>query len=159
MKIQAIGIYSMFNILLGGDLASTTLVKKEPVPVVEEYVMEQPEPSLPEPEPQPVSYNMQATFYTAFCSTGCIGITKSGHDVSNTIYVDGFRVVAVDTRLIPLGSLVLVELEDGQKFEALALDTGGRIKGEIIDILVSSTEEAIQLGRQQTKVTIIREGY
>ena len=60
MKIQAIGIYSMFNILLGGDLSSTTLVKKEPVPVVEEYVMEQPEPSLPEPEPQPVSYNMQA---------------------------------------------------------------------------------------------------
>src|SRR5690606_1324618 len=44
----------------------------------------------------------EATFYTAFCPTGCTGITATGIDVRNTIYYEGKRIIAVDPKVIPL---------------------------------------------------------
>ena len=96
---------------------------------------------------------MEATFYTARCS-GCLGITKTGQDVKKTIYDGSNRIIAVDPNIIQLGSLVVVELENGESFKAIAGDTGGAIKGNKIDVLVSTTKEALQLGRQKAKVTI-----
>ena len=98
----------------------------------------------------------EATFYTAFCPTGCTGVTATGVDVSNTIYHEGKRIIAVDPSVIPLGSHVKVTLEDGTSFEATAQDTGGDIKGKRIDILVASRDEAYKLGRQSAKVEIIK---
>ncbi|MBD1379083.1 3D domain-containing protein [Metabacillus arenae] len=100
---------------------------------------------------------MEATYYTAFCNEGCIGITATGHDVSNTIYRDGYRIIAVDTDLIKLHSIVKVETET-ETFTAIASDTGGAIQGKIVDVLVASKSEAIKLGRQKAKLTILREG-
>lgn len=97
----------------------------------------------------------EATYYTAFCDTGCIGVTASGIDVSATIYHDGRRIVAVDPAEIPLGTAVRVTLEDGSSFEATAQDTGGDIQGKRIDILVETTEEARRLGRHGVTVEII----
>ena len=103
--------------------------------------------------------NVEATFYTAFCPTGCIGITATGYDVSQTIYSpEGYRVIAVDPAQIPLNSIVEVSLADGQTFKAKALDTGGSIKGSRIDVLVADRDEAYQLGRQKASVKIIERG-
>ncbi|MEK3887277.1 3D domain-containing protein [Bacillus sp. FSL K6-3431] len=103
--------------------------------------------------------NVEATFYTAFCPTGCIGITATGLDVSNTIYTpEGYRVIAVDPSQISLGSLVRVTLADGSTFKAVASDTGGDIKGARIDVLVATRDEANRLGRQAATVEIINEG-
>lgn len=99
--------------------------------------------------------NFEATFYTAFCPTGCIGITATGVDVSNTIYHEGKRIIAVDPTVIPLGTHVKVTLENGDSFEATAQDTGGDIKGGRIDVLVGSRDEARSLGRQTAKVEAI----
>ena len=52
---------------------------------------------------------------------------------------NGISTVAVDPRVIPLGSLVYVEGYG----RAIAADTGGAIKGNIIDVYVNSNEEAI----------------
>lgn len=52
---------------------------------------------------------------------------------------NGISTVAVDPRVIPLGSLVYVEGYG----RAIAADTGGAIKGNIIDVYVNSDEEAI----------------
>lgn len=52
---------------------------------------------------------------------------------------NGISTVAVDPRVIPLGSLVYVEGYG----KAIAADTGGAIKGNIIDVYVNSNEEAI----------------
>jgi 3D (Asp-Asp-Asp) domain-containing protein len=41
---------------------------------------------------------------------------------------------------------------------AYAADTGGAIKGNILDVLVSSESQAFKLGRQNATVTILREG-
>src|SRR5690554_4109901 len=97
----------------------------------------------------------EATFYTAFCPTGCTGITATGIDVRNTIYHEGKRVIAVDPNVIPIGSPVRVTLANGDSFEAVAGDTGGAIKGRRIDVLVATRDEAYRLGRMSAKVEII----
>src|SRR5690625_3124717 len=65
--------------------------------------------------------------YTAFCSSGCTGRTATGYNVSNTIYYDGMRIIAVDPSVIPLGSIVEVKTQS-ERFRSIALDTGGKIQ-------------------------------
>lgn len=97
---------------------------------------------------------VEATAYTAFCDTGCIGITATGVDVSNTIYHEGKNVIAVDPSIVPLNTPVKLTFEDGSTMKAVAADTGGAIKGNRIDILVRTREQALQFGRQNVKLTI-----
>lgn len=97
----------------------------------------------------------EATHYSSYCDTGCTGITAIGYDVRNTIYEQGYRVIAVDPRHIKLGSLVEVKTSYGS-FKALAGDTGGAIKGHKIDILVENDTVANRLGREKVQVRIIK---
>lgn len=97
---------------------------------------------------------VEATYYTAFCDTGCTGITATGIDVSGGIMHNGLRIIAVDPAVIPLGSVVEVNA-GGATFKALAGDTGGAIKGNRIDILVATKNEARQLGRTSATVRIL----
>ena len=64
----------------------------------------------------------------------------------------GYGVVAVDPRVIPLGSLVYVE---GYGF-AIAADTGGAIKGNRIDLCYDLRTTALQFGRKKVKVHVLR---
>lgn len=98
------------------------------------------------------SHEVIATAYTAFCSTGCTGKTKTGYDVSNTSYYNGKRIIAVDPEIIPLYSLVQVSYE-GNSFQAYAIDTGGDIKNNRIDILMDSEQEANAFGRKNVRVS------
>lgn len=98
--------------------------------------------------------SFEATYYSAWCDTGCTGVTATGEDVSNSNYVDGKRVIAVDPSVIPLGTSVRVTTPN-ETFDAIAEDTGGDIQGNRIDILVDSTEEAYSLGRHDVQVEII----
>jgi 3D (Asp-Asp-Asp) domain-containing protein len=100
--------------------------------------------------------NMTLTFYGADCK-GCSGITKTGIDVTNTTYFNGMKIIASDPRVIPLYSIVKIETNHGS-FIAYVADTGSAIKGNILDVLVSSEEESYKYGRQQAVVTVIREG-
>lgn len=107
-------------------------------------------------EPHAVGQTFEATYYDAYCGT-CGewgGITATGDDISNSIYVRGKRVVAVDPAQIPLGSTVKVTTPH-ETFEALALDTGGDITHGRIDILVESEAEAYRLGRHNVTVEIL----
>jgi len=99
----------------------------------------------------------EATAYTSHCS-GCSGITKTGVNLRQSIYHEGKRVIAVDPRHIPLGSIVRVTLSDGSSFEATAQDTGGKIKGAIIDVAHETTQESYVFGRQTVEVRMIRRG-
>lgn len=100
---------------------------------------------------------MIASHYTSRCE-GCSGITATGIDVTRTIYANGLRVIAVDPRVIPLGSVVRVEYADGTTFKAIAGDVGGAIKNNRIDVLVASESEAYRLGKQTVTVTILKNG-
>jgi 3D (Asp-Asp-Asp) domain-containing protein len=100
--------------------------------------------------------NMELTFYVSDCR-GCSGITKTGVNVKNSIYYKNMRIIATDPKIIPLHSIVKIET-DKESYIAYAADTGGAIKGNILDVLVSSEKEAFKLGRQKATVTVIREG-
>jgi 3D (Asp-Asp-Asp) domain-containing protein len=65
-------------------------------------------------------------------------------------------VVAVDPKVIPIGSSLLIEGYGDTTF--VAEDVGGGIKGESIDIWLPDSKEARTYGTQYRRVTIIREG-
>lgn len=96
----------------------------------------------------------KGTYYGADCS-GCSGKTAYGFDVRNTIYANGLRIIAVDPRIIPLGSIVEVQTPYGT-FKAIAGDTGGAIKGHIVDILVGSEAESSQIGTHTVYIRILK---
>lgn len=60
----------------------------------------------------------------------------------------GYGVVAVDPKVIPLGSKLYIE---GYGF-AVAGDTGGAIKGQRIDLGFGTYREAIRFGRKSVRV-------
>ena len=91
------------------------------------------------------SFVMETTYYVSACE-GCSGITAAGYDVRGTIYANGYRVVAVDPWVIPLGTVVYVETPY-ESFYAITGDTGGNIVGNRLDILVGTHWEAINKGR------------
>jgi len=63
----------------------------------------------------------------------------------------GFGIIAVDPRVIPLGTKVYVP---GYGY-AVAADTGGAIKGNRIDVCFDSGAEAIRWGRRTVTITIL----
>ena len=94
-----------------------------------------------------------ATAYTASPSEngGTHGgrvLSAMGHDLTAN---PNMKMVAVDPKVIPLGSKIWVEGYG----EAVAGDTGGAIKGNRIDVLVGSDSAANKWGRKTVKVKII----
>ena len=59
--------------------------------------------------------------------------------------------VAVDPQVIPLGSRLYVEGYG----EAVAEDTGGLVKGNIIDIYLPTEDQCWQWGRRQVEVRVM----
>jgi 3D (Asp-Asp-Asp) domain-containing protein len=98
--------------------------------------------------PQPFPSSSMMFEATAYCDHG---ITKSGVPVETGI-------VAADPRVLPLGSLIRVE---NTQYSGVyrVMDTGGLIKGKIIDIFIPSREKALQFGRRQVEITVLRYGY
>ena len=92
-------------------------------------------------------FYVTATAYTAHCN-GCSGITRTGINLRTNPKV---KVIAVDPKIIPLGSKVWVEGYG----HAVAGDTGGAIKGMKIDLHVPSKSEAYKFGKRKVKMKII----
>ncbi|PGL57998.1 3D domain-containing protein [Bacillus cereus] len=93
-----------------------------------------------------------ATAYTADPSeNGTYGgrvLTAMGHDLTKN---PNMRIIAVDPKVIPLGSKVWVEGYG----EAIAGDTGSAIKGNRIDVLMGSKSKAMNWGRKTVKVKVL----
>lgn len=88
--------------------------------------------------------SMVATAYTAGCS-GCSGTTASGRPA-------GHGVVAVDPRVIPLGTRMYIPGYG----HAVAGDTGGAIRGRRIDLGFNSNAAAYRFGRRPVMVYLIK---
>ena len=87
--------------------------------------------------------NCEATAYTGdkTTATGRAPVRNPG----------GISTIAVDPSFIPLGSKVYVE---GYGY-AIASDTGGAIKGNIIDLFLNSEGECRSWGRRQVTVLVV----
>lgn len=64
-------------------------------------------------------------------------------------------VIAVDPKVIPLGSKVFIQYPDGHGEYATAEDTGGAIKGNRIDVAKWSVPEAQKFGMKDVKVFVV----
>ena len=89
--------------------------------------------------------NVQATGYS-YNEPGLSPYTATGIDLRKNP-----TVIAVDPSVIPLGSLVEVP---GYGI-AIAGDTGGAIKGNIIDLHFTTVDQANQWGRRNVTIRIL----
>ncbi len=87
---------------------------------------------------------MVATAYVPWCN-GCSGITKTGRRA-------GRGVVAVDPSVIPLGTQLYIPGYG----RAIAGDTGGAIVGNRIDLGYENLGAAMQFGRREITVYVLR---
>lgn len=90
-------------------------------------------------------FDLIATGYSPFCCKGVDDVTALGVRA-------GYGVVAVDPKVIPLGSRLFIE---GYGY-ALAADTGSAIKGLRIDLGFDTKREAIIFGRRPIRVYVIQ---
>lgn len=88
--------------------------------------------------------------FTCYAYDNCVqccgktdGITKSG------AVAKANRTVAVDPKVIPLGSIIRI---NGKEY--VAEDIGGSIKGKKIDIFCNSHNEALEFGVQNCRVEL-----
>jgi 3D (Asp-Asp-Asp) domain-containing protein len=91
---------------------------------------------------------VKAYAYTVNCK-GCSGITAIGLNLKKN---PSIKAIAVDPKVIPLGSKVYVE---GYGY-AIAADKGKSIKGNKIDVFMPTKEKAIQWGVKTVKVKIYK---
>lgn len=92
-------------------------------------------------------FYVSSTAYTAYCN-GCSGNTATGINLRANPNV---KIIAVDPRVIPLGTKVYVE---GYGY-AVAADTGSSIKGNKIDVFFATKAEAYRWGRKKVKIKIL----
>lgn len=89
------------------------------------------------------TYTMEATAYT--------GDTTTATGVTPVRNPNGISTIAVDPSIIPLGTKVYIPGYG----EAIAADTGGAIKGHIIDLFLNSEDECINWGRQNVTLYVL----
>jgi uncharacterized protein YabE (DUF348 family) len=92
-------------------------------------------------------FYVSSTAYTADCN-GCSGHTATGINLRAN---PDMKVIAVDPRIIPLGTKVYVE---GYGY-AIAADTGSAIKGYKIDVFFPSSSDCYRWGNKKIKIKIL----
>jgi len=83
------------------------------------------------------------------CGTSDDGLTATMHSVET----NGFRLVAADPKVLAYGSMVSIEGYDKGHIVPV-LDCGGAIKGNHIDLLFPTHEQAIQWGSKLMNVVV-----
>lgn len=109
-------------------------------------------------QPEVIALEYAGTFYlTMYAATveqcgNTLGITASGKKVTTN---PECHTIAVDPKIIPLGTKLIIEGYDGIVFEAT--DTGGDIKNYWIDVFTDSESESKQFNPTYAKAWIIKD--
>ena len=109
-------------------------------------------------QPEVIALEYAGTFYlTMYAATveqcgNTLGITASGKKVTTN---PECHTIAVDPKVIPLGTKLIIEGYDGIVFEAT--DTGGDIKNYWIDVFTDSESESKQFNPTYAKVWVIKD--
>lgn len=88
---------------------------------------------------------------TAYCGCSACNGRWTGYPAANGEALTDGLTIAVDPSVIPLGSYVLIEGVGIRK----AQDTGSAVKGQDIDVYVSSHSECSSFGRRNLRVWVI----
>ena len=95
---------------------------------------------------------MEVTAYSPdhrSCGVFADGQTSTLHSV----WTNGMKLVAADTRILPFGSMITVPGYDSDQIVPV-LDRGGAIKGHRLDLLFPTHQQALQWGRKKIEVTV-----
>lgn len=142
---------SVTNLKSWNGLKSNLIYPKQKLKLKKSSVKKISKPSTPSRSGKDTvvkEFTVSATAYTASCK-GCSGITKTGINLKKN---PGLKVIAVDPKVIKLGTKVYVE---GYGY-AVAGDTGGAIKGNKIDVFIPSQSQALKWGRKNVKIKILK---
>lgn len=140
-----------------GNEVSRTVQKEETILEVQDHIVAVGTKQEEKQEAAPVGngdgeavreFYVEATAYSPYCG-GCEGVSAGGYNYKDN---PNMKLIAVDPSVIPLGTKVWVE---GYGY-ALAGDTGGAIKGNRIDVLMPSEQQAYDWGRKQVKIQVLQ---
>ena len=92
--------------------------------------------------------DFQATAY--YCEPNAWNTTYTGTEAR-------VGAIAVDPNFIPLGTKMYIVSADGEYVYGycVAEDTGGAIKGKIVDLYFNTYQECIQFGRRDVKIYVL----
>lgn len=87
-------------------------------------------------------------------------LTENGGHTKTAMGLNpGYGIVAVDPKVIPLGTKLYIESPDGGKSWSygycIAGDTGGAIKGNKVDLCFETNKECVRFGRRSATVYIL----
>lgn len=143
---------------------------EEPKPEPEPTLVSTPKPTPePTPTPEPIAEKSEGRILGSnftlshFCTCAkCCG--RVGQATASGRMPEQNVTVAVDPRVIKLGTRLKIEIPDGNggyvvyRANARADDTGGAVKGNRIDVLVNEHQEALNLGLiHNARVTILED--
>ncbi|MCR3921499.1 MAG: 3D domain-containing protein [Firmicutes bacterium] len=155
--------------LENGVEVATQIVQSDMMYVKQDQIVEYGENTVLSRGGRAVSFsqvvNVSATAYCAGTAASGCPMNGEGHSVCTGSNNDGRtatgrsavagdgsethpHIVAVDPRMFPLGSKLYI---DGYGY-AIAADTGGAIKQNRIDLLMSTHQAALQFGRRNVRV-------
>lgn len=127
----------------GNELIDTKFVEEKVVTAAQDKIVEVGAAHTINGMKYSKAINAKVTAYTPY-DAGCTGITASGTKA-------GYGTIAVDPRVIPLGSKVYIPGYG----TATATDTGGAIKGNRVDVCYSSLREAYGWGVRNVTVYVL----
>ena len=85
---------------------------------------------------------------TAYCpGRCCCGVWANGYTATGTLATEG-RTIAVDPKVIPYGTRVLLIWPDGTQHSYIAEDCGGGVNGNHIDVFFNDHQTARVFGVQ-----------
>jgi 3D (Asp-Asp-Asp) domain-containing protein len=153
-SIGTVLISGIMHLFFCGNVMKVNAACETPVEPIAKIVEVEPTTDVVE-EPEIISLGeYRLTAYCA-CFKCCekhpgdvgYGITKSGVKA-----VEGVTIAA-DTRILPLGTKVLI---DGHEYTVQ--DTGCAIKGNKIDVYFDSHQDALEFGVQYKEIYTMKEG-
>lgn len=84
----------------------------------------------------------EVTYYNDY------GATKSGRTTAKGI------TAAVDPDVIPLGTWIKIVFEDGTAYTRRADDTGGAVKGKIVDLYMPESDRSLEIRGREKNVKV-----
>ena len=129
---------------------SAQAVETEEAPAVEEH---NPAWDIPATESAVCNDVFLGEFtLTAYCpGRCCCGKWASGYTATGTLATQG-RTIAVDPKVIPYGTRVLLIWPDGTQHSYIAEDCGGGVNGNHIDVFFNDHQAARVFGVQSAMV-------
>lgn len=133
--------------------------------IISEEIIKQPQPRVLEAGTggSVVSRGGEQLRYSKVIDVTATAYSVEGYSYKNTVTAIGTKcrvgAIAVDPKVIPLGSRVYVTSADGKAWiygTAVCEDTGGKIKGNRIDLYFNTQKECINFGVQKAKIYILQ---